>query len=91
MPSINAKHVSAETAYSEERITCICGEVITARPDSLRDRHQPLIDAWNDHRLGRTAEARAAGQDRRRNPLTSALDTATVRVRLGKGPEQEAP
>lgn len=64
MPGINARHVSAGTSYSEERIDCSCGVVVTAEPDTYRrDRHEPLMIAWNKHRMD-TDEAHAARQAR---------------------------
>lgn len=57
------RHISVETRYADETITCACGAVVTAPPDRVNhDRHEPLISAWNEHRL----EGRAAQDDRRR-------------------------
>ncbi len=43
-------HVSAETVWREERITCECGVTVEAEPDMVRpDRHQPLVERWYAH------------------------------------------
>jgi hypothetical protein len=45
------RHVIADVRYRDETITCTCGEVVNAQPDELfHDRHQPLAEAWAEHR-----------------------------------------
>lgn len=47
------RHVIDDIRYADEWIRCSCGDEITAPPDELfRDRHEPLVIAWQEHRRG---------------------------------------
>lgn len=56
-PQAGERHLIADVRYRDERITCTCGEVVNAQPDTFfHDRHLPLAEAWAEHR--RTAGLR---------------------------------
>lgn len=46
------RHYITAISYRDERVGCSCGVIITAKPDhpAVHDRHQPLVDAWEQHR-----------------------------------------
>lgn len=50
--SISMGHRIALISYRDETIECTCGVILTAESDAFRrDRHQPLADAWAQHRI----------------------------------------
>ena len=56
-PRSARRHVIEDIRYALEWILCSCGVEIVAEPDELfHDRHQPLTEAWAEHR--RTAGLR---------------------------------
>ena len=49
------RHYIVAITYRDERVGCSCGVIITAKPDpAVHDRHQPLVDAWEQHRRDET-------------------------------------
>ena len=69
-------HVIEEVHYAGETIVCKCGEAVTAAPDvAVPDRHEPLAEAWRQHRrrhgLGTPTIAQLAGLRRSDAPWSS--------------------